>query len=90
MNPSVTREKPFGKALSTNQGIQFPLVELQTQAEMLRALIQKPLGKWINMGRSPFQIRLVCVITGQIDFVARQPIERCKFMGVRLFKAQAV
>ena len=33
--------KPFGKALSTNQGIQFPLVELQTQAEMLRALIQK-------------------------------------------------
>ncbi|MBO6557157.1 MAG: acyl-CoA dehydrogenase family protein [Pseudomonadales bacterium] len=33
--------KPFGKPLSTNQGIQFPLVELQTQAEMLRALIQK-------------------------------------------------
>jgi acyl-CoA dehydrogenase len=33
--------KPFGKALSTNQGIQFPLVELQTQAEMLRALIHK-------------------------------------------------
>ena len=35
------KRKPFGKALSTNQGIQFPLVELQTQAEMLRALIQK-------------------------------------------------
>ena len=33
--------KPFGKALSTNQAIQFPLVELQTQAEMLRALIHK-------------------------------------------------
>ncbi|MEM1434770.1 MAG: acyl-CoA dehydrogenase family protein [Pseudomonadota bacterium] len=33
--------KPFGKALSTNQGIQFPLVELQTQCEMLRALIHK-------------------------------------------------
>jgi len=33
--------KPFGKALSTNQGIQFPLVELQTQAEMLRAFIYK-------------------------------------------------
>ena len=31
--------KPFGKALATNQGIQFPLVELQTQCEMLRALI---------------------------------------------------
>ena len=33
--------KPFGTALSTNQGIQFPLVELQTQCEMLRALIHK-------------------------------------------------
>ena len=33
--------KPFGKPLSANQGIQFPLVELQTQCEMLRALIHK-------------------------------------------------
>jgi acyl-CoA dehydrogenase len=33
--------KPFGKPLATNQGIQFPLVELQAQAEMLRALIHK-------------------------------------------------
>ncbi len=33
--------KPFGKPLSTNQAIQFPLVELQTQCEMLRTLIQK-------------------------------------------------
>lgn len=33
--------KPFGKPLSVNQGIQFPLVELQSQAEMLRALIHK-------------------------------------------------
>jgi len=33
--------KPFGKALATNQGIQFPLVELQTQCEMLRTLIHK-------------------------------------------------
>ena len=33
--------KPFGKALSANQAIQFPLVELQTQCEMLRALIHK-------------------------------------------------
>ena len=35
------QRKPFGKALSTNQGIQFPLVELQARAEMLRALIHK-------------------------------------------------
>lgn len=33
--------KPFGKALATNQGVQFPLVELQTQCEMLRAFIHK-------------------------------------------------
>jgi alkylation response protein AidB-like acyl-CoA dehydrogenase len=33
--------KPFGKALAINQAIQFPLVELQTQCEMLRALIHK-------------------------------------------------
>ena len=44
INESVryaTERKPFGKALASNQGIQFPLVELQTQCEMLRALIHK-------------------------------------------------
>ena len=35
------KRSPFGKSLSRQQGIQFPLVELQTQCEMLRALIQK-------------------------------------------------
>ncbi|MSR13658.1 MAG: acyl-CoA dehydrogenase family protein [Gammaproteobacteria bacterium] len=33
--------KTFGKTLASNQGIQFPLVELATQCEMLRALIHK-------------------------------------------------
>ena len=33
--------KPFGKALAINQGIQFPLVELQTQCEMLRTFIRQ-------------------------------------------------
>lgn len=37
----ANERKPFGKALSANQGIQFPLVELQTQCEMLRALVHK-------------------------------------------------
>ena len=44
VNESIEYAKhraPFGKPLATNQGIQFPLVELQTQCEMLRALIQK-------------------------------------------------
>ena len=35
------QRKPFGKPLAANQGIQFPLVELQTQCEMLRTLIHK-------------------------------------------------
>lgn len=35
------RRSTFGKPLATNQAIQFPLVELQTQCEMLRALVQK-------------------------------------------------
>ncbi len=35
------KRAPFGKPLATNQGIQFPLVELATQCEMLRTLIHK-------------------------------------------------
>ena len=42
--------KPFGKALATNQGIQFPLVELQTQCEMLRALIHKTAWQMDTVG----------------------------------------
>jgi acyl-CoA dehydrogenase len=33
--------RPFGKPLATNQAIQWPLVELATQAEALRLLIRK-------------------------------------------------
>ena len=33
--------KPFGKPLSDNQAIQWPLVELSTQIEMLRLLIRR-------------------------------------------------
>ncbi|MCU4185063.1 acyl-CoA dehydrogenase family protein [Acidiferrimicrobium sp. IK] len=32
---------PFGKPLASNQAIQFPLVELHTQCEMLQALIRR-------------------------------------------------
>ncbi|KAF2640621.1 acyl-CoA dehydrogenase NM domain-like protein [Massarina eburnea CBS 473.64] len=37
----ANRRAPFGTPLSHNQGIQFPLVELATQCEMLRQLIRK-------------------------------------------------
>jgi len=44
INSSIEYAKqraPFGKPLATNQAIQFPLVELQTQCEMLRAFIRQ-------------------------------------------------
>jgi alkylation response protein AidB-like acyl-CoA dehydrogenase len=44
--------KPFGKPLASNQGIQFPLVELQTQCEMLRTLIHKT--AWLMDRDGPF------------------------------------
>ena len=37
----ANERKPFGKPLSVNQGIQFPLVDLHARCEMLRALIHK-------------------------------------------------
>jgi len=44
VNESVAYAKqrsPFGKPLASNQAIQFPLVELHTQCEMVRALLHK-------------------------------------------------
>jgi acyl-CoA dehydrogenase len=41
--------KPFGKPLSDNQAIQWPLVELATQCEMLRLLIRKTAWEMDNM-----------------------------------------
>jgi alkylation response protein AidB-like acyl-CoA dehydrogenase len=55
VNESVTYaigRKPFGKPLAANQAIQFPLVELQTQCEMLRALIHKT--AWLMDTQGPF------------------------------------
>ncbi|HVA74414.1 MAG TPA: acyl-CoA dehydrogenase family protein [Acidimicrobiales bacterium] len=55
INESVAyakERKPFGKALAENQGIQFPLVELQTQCEMLRAFIHKT--AWLMDRDGPF------------------------------------
>jgi len=46
--------KPFGKPLAANQAIQFPLVELQTQCEMLRALIHKT--AWLMDRGGPFSV----------------------------------
>lgn len=42
---------PFGKKLSVNQAIQFPLVELATEAEMLRLLIFKTAWEMDQMSK---------------------------------------
>ena len=44
--------KPFGKPLAANQAIQFPLVELATQVEMLRLLIRKTALEMDGMSRT--------------------------------------
>lgn len=41
--------KPFGKPLAENQAIQWPLVELSTQCEMLRLLIRQTAWKMDRM-----------------------------------------
>ena len=43
--------KPFGKPLAANQGIQFPLVELHTEAAMLRALIMQTAWRMDQMSK---------------------------------------
>jgi alkylation response protein AidB-like acyl-CoA dehydrogenase len=60
--------KPFGKPLATNQGIQFPLVELQTQIEMLRALVHKT--AWI--------------MDTEGAFAASDKVSMCNFWSNRL------
>ena len=74
--------KPFGKPLADNQAIQWPLVELHTQCEMLRALIRKTAweidrcrtGRW--SGRSPTRSR--CATTGPTGCAARPPTGPCR------------
>ena len=50
--------KPFGKPLAENQAIQFPLVELATQAEMLRLLIRKTAWEMDRMPHKEIEQRL--------------------------------
>ncbi len=50
--------KPFGKPLAVNQAIQFPLVELQTDAEMLRLLIYKTAAEMDTMDKREVAIKL--------------------------------
>jgi len=56
---AYTRErKPFGKPLAANQAIQFPLVELQSEAEMLRLLIYRTAAQMDGMPKVDVARRL--------------------------------
>ena len=50
--------KPFGVELARNQAIQFPLVELATQVEMLRLLIRKTASEMDAMPKPEVAVRL--------------------------------
>jgi alkylation response protein AidB-like acyl-CoA dehydrogenase len=64
--------KPFGKPLAENQGIQFPLVELATQIEMLRLLIRKTAWEMDQMPHAEFERRI------------SDKVSMCNFWGNRL------
>ena len=64
--------KPFGQELARNQGIQFPLVELATQCEMLRALIYKT--AW-EMDRIPHK---------ELEHQLSDKISMCNYYANRL------
>jgi len=52
------RRKPFGVELARNQAIQWPLVELATQAEMLRQLIRKTAWEMDSMPHPEVEKRI--------------------------------
>ena len=64
--------KPFGKPLAENQAIQWPLIELATQAEMLRLLIRET--AW-RMDRMPHK---------QIEREISDKVSMCNYWANRL------
>jgi acyl-CoA dehydrogenase len=52
------QRKPFGKPLANNQAIQWPLVELHTEAAMLRTLIHKTAWEMDQMSKPEVAQRL--------------------------------
>ena len=50
--------RPFGRPLAENQGIQFPLVELAAEAEMLRLLIRKTAWEMDRMSKREVERQL--------------------------------
>ncbi|CZT44641.1 uncharacterized protein RSE6_04840 [Rhynchosporium secalis] len=66
------KRKPFGNELSTNQAIQFPIVELSTQAEMLKLLILRTATEMDGMTQK------------QIERDLGDKVSMCNYWGNRL------
>jgi acyl-CoA dehydrogenase len=66
------QRKPFGKPLAENQAIQWPLIELHTQCEMLRQLIRKTAWEMDNMEHK------------EIERTISDKVSMCNYIGNRL------
>jgi alkylation response protein AidB-like acyl-CoA dehydrogenase len=64
--------RPFGQPLSDNQAIQWPLIELHTQCEMLRQLIRKT--AW-EIDRMPHR---------EVERQISDKVSMCNYIGNRL------
>jgi alkylation response protein AidB-like acyl-CoA dehydrogenase len=64
--------RPFGQPLSDNQAIQWPLIELHTQCEMLRLLIRKT--AW-EIDRMPHR---------EVERQISDKVSMCNYIGNRL------
>ncbi|UYO41357.1 acyl-CoA dehydrogenase family protein [Rhodopseudomonas palustris] len=64
--------KPFGEELARNQAIQFPLVELATQVEMLRLLIRKTAWEMDQMTQA------------QVEHTLSDKVSMCNYWANRL------
>jgi acyl-CoA dehydrogenase len=64
--------KPFGKPLAANQAIQWPLIELHTEATMLRGLIFKTAAEMDMMPKADVALNL------------SNKIAMCNYRGNRL------
>ena len=85
---------PFGRPLAENQAIQWPLVELATQTEMLRQLIRRPRGKWtrchIRRSRCVSPTRCRCATTGPTEWFAMPPTGDAGSWRHRLLAPQTI
>ena len=68
----------FGKPLSVNQAVQWPLVELQTEAQMVRLLVYYAAPSWTATTTWRCRTRCRWPTTAPTGWCARPPTGRCR------------